>query len=83
MNERGWRKERVLQTTDTLGRPVVVTTGLTTDARGDEVVGLAVSFGGAAFEDVPTAVLTLEFGAHLVADLRESLADLLERRGGV
>lgn len=80
---RGWRKERVLRATDTVGRPVLVATGLTTDVRGDEVVGLAVAVGGTDLDDAPSVALTLERGTRLIANLRSSLADLLERRGGV
>lgn len=73
---RGWRKQRTLITKDTTGRPVQVTTGLTTDAQGDEVVGLAIGNG-------PSAVVDLGNGSELSANLRLSLADLLEHRGGV
>lgn len=64
-----------MQTTDTLGRPVTVTTGLTTDLTGEDVIGLAIGGG-------PSAVITLEHGARLQANLRKSLADLRNRRDG-
>lgn len=73
---RGWRRERTLRTTDTAGAPIDVTTGLTTDAKGDEVVGIAIGGG-------PTATVTIGSGSELVANLRASLSDLLEHRGGV
>lgn len=66
---RGWRKERSLRTTDTVGRPITVTTGLTTDNGGAAVVGLAIDGG-------PSAVVALDRGARLVANLRSSLGDL-------
>jgi hypothetical protein len=69
MTARGWRKERVLRTTDTVGRPITVTTGLTTDNDGADVVGLAISGG-------PSAVIALDRGTRLLANLRSSLTDL-------
>ena len=66
---RGWRKERAIRTTDTTGRRVAVTTGLTTDVDGADVVGLAIDGG-------PSAVVALDRGARLVANLRASLSDL-------
>lgn len=72
---RGWRKERVLWTTDSSGVPVPVTTGLTTDVKDEEVVGLAIGNG-------PTATVDLDSGSKLVTNLRQSLADWLERRRG-
>lgn len=74
---RGWRKERVVRTTDTAGSGIEVTTGLTRDPKGESVVGIAIG-------DGPSAILRLNSsGPHLIAAVRESLADLLEHRGGV
>ncbi|WP_084469875.1 hypothetical protein [Amycolatopsis benzoatilytica] len=79
---RGWRKERVLWTADTAGRPVAVTTGLTVDRHGDDVGGLAINALGQVSEVGPSAVLMLDSGAELVSNLRLSLTDLLDLRGG-
>lgn len=74
---RGWRKERSIRTTDTMGTDVEVTTGLVKGPDGTVVVGLAI-------DDGPSAVLRIDdSGPHLLANLRNSLADLLEHRGGV
>jgi hypothetical protein len=77
---RGWRKERVVRTTDTAGNQVDITTGLTRDPGGETVVGLAIN-------DGPSAILRIDdrtnSGGQLIANLRASLADLLEHRGGV
>jgi hypothetical protein len=62
-------------TTDTVGRPTTVTTGLTTDNDGEDVVGLAIDGG-------PSAVVTLADGSKLLANLRSSLDDLQDRRDG-
>lgn len=53
-----------------------MTTGLTTDVDGDEVVGIAIGNG-------PTATVQLDNGSKVVTNLRASLADWLRRRGGV
>lgn len=80
---RGWRIERSLRTTDTAGGPVIVTTGLTADARGDEVVGLAITALTPVVVFGPSATLTLHSGSYVAGSLlRASLADLLDRRGG-
>ncbi|MFC5115429.1 hypothetical protein ACFPN7_15950 [Amycolatopsis halotolerans] len=83
MHGRGWRKERWLETSDTSGRPVRITTGLTVDARGEDVVGLAITALGPVSVVGPTAVLTLDSGSDVVGDLlRASLADLFKQQGG-
>jgi hypothetical protein len=79
---RGWRRERTTETTDTLGRPVAVTSGLTVDAHDNEVVGLGITMIGSVTELGPSVVLTLETGSDVAGNLRASLTDLLERRGG-
>ncbi|MFB9925968.1 hypothetical protein ACFORO_12685 [Amycolatopsis halotolerans] len=80
---RGWRIERELKTTDASGRPVTVTTGVTTDANGDDVRGLAITAIGSVSMVGPTAVFGVDDGSRLVANLLLSLADPLEQRGGV
>ncbi|MGH2868229.1 MAG: hypothetical protein ACRDNK_11775 [Solirubrobacteraceae bacterium] len=75
---RGWRKERVVQTTDTAGAPVEITTGLTQSPHGETVVGIAIGTGPSAILRINGHVST---GPKLIANLRGSLADL--HRGGV
>lgn len=51
MASRGWQRERVVQTVDTTGKQVAVTTGVTTDQDGRLVAVLAVGDGPSAVLD--------------------------------
>jgi hypothetical protein len=67
-----------VQTTDTVGRPVDVTVGITRNPDGGHLVPAV------AIDDGPTAVLPdIKLGA-VVANLRQALTDVLDsdRRGG-
>ncbi|MFF4600030.1 hypothetical protein [Amycolatopsis sp. NPDC001319] len=63
--------------TSTVGRRIEVTVGLTTDVRGNQVIGLAVGGG-------PSAVLALggrdNTGGRLIVNLRAALSDLAEKQ---
>ncbi|GAA1030820.1 hypothetical protein GCM10009565_68170 [Amycolatopsis albidoflavus] len=61
---------------DSIGQQVLVTTGLTMDADGNDVIGVAIGKG-------PTAALTITDGARLSVNIRSSLHDLIEHLGGV
>lgn len=73
---RGWRNERTVRTVDTTGRAIEVTTGITTDERGVEVVALSV-------DDGPSAVIadpdSFEAAAAVTVNLKQAQLDLIRR----
>ncbi|MFF4600535.1 hypothetical protein, partial [Amycolatopsis sp. NPDC001370] len=73
---RGWRNERTVRTVDTTGRAIDVTTGITTDERGVEVVALSV-------DDGPSAVIadpdSFETAAAVTVNLQQAQLDLIRR----
>jgi hypothetical protein len=83
MQERGWRKERWLDTVDTTGMPVRVTSGLTVDVHNNLRVGLAITRLRPVIVVGPTAIVTLDEGTSLFGNLHNSLVDLFKEGGGV
>ncbi|MBB1154016.1 hypothetical protein [Amycolatopsis dendrobii] len=75
MQQRGWRQQRTISTTDTIGRKVNVITGITRNADGKEVVALGIAHG-------PTATLPRAEGNALIKNVRAALTELLSHPGG-
>lgn len=73
---RGWRNERSVKTVDSTGRPVTITTGLTTNAQGHLAVGLAID--GQA-ETGPSATLPVPAGGRVISNLQLSFDDLAKK----
>ncbi|MEC3974723.1 hypothetical protein [Amycolatopsis sp. H20-H5] len=63
---RGWRRTRVVSSVDSLGRPVTVTTGLTTNTAGEVVAAIGIDNG-------PTAILD---SLDVAVNIEQTLADL-------
>ncbi len=70
MAGRGWHLERTVSTTDTTGRRVDVTVGLSRDSRG-KLKSLIGIDGG------PSAVLDTDRAAELIENIRQTAAAAL------
>lgn len=71
MQVRGWRKERVVYTVDTTGKPVPIVTGLTLDRDGRDVAVMAHGNG-------PSVVLAEAHDGSVDAQLRINIAATIE-----
>lgn len=73
---RGWRNERTVQTVDTTGRAIDVTTGITRNSDGVQVVALSVDGGPSAVIAMPDAFAV---AAAITVNLQHTQNDLIQR----
>ncbi|GAB3376141.1 hypothetical protein [Amycolatopsis echigonensis] len=76
--KRGWRNERRVSTVDTTGRPVTITTGITTNVAGQNTVVLAVDNPSVAG---PSAAIPPAAGGRVIQNLQWSFDDLRKQGG--